>query len=108
MTDTETKTFNLMTARWLALGAAAGAALLLALDRFGVYTGQLQGAALVMALLALFGSIAVNVAFNRRERGIDDLAERSFHGEAEVSALQQEINRHAMLEQELTVAKQAA
>ncbi|MDQ3039937.1 MAG: ATP-binding protein, partial [Pseudomonadota bacterium] len=65
-------------------------------------------AALVMALLALFGSIAVNIAVNRREREISDQSDRSSHGEAEVSALQQEINRHTMLEQELTVAKQAA
>ncbi|MEO6155959.1 MAG: ATP-binding protein, partial [Thermomonas sp.] len=34
--------------------------------------------------------------------------ERSRRGEAEVSALQQEIDRHTMLEHELTVAKQAA
>ena len=108
MSDDETKTFNLLTARWLALGAAAGAALLLALDRFGVYTGQLQGAALVMALLALFASIAVTIAVNRRERLLRMESERSRRGEAEVGALQQEINRHTTLEKELTVAKQAA
>ncbi len=108
MSDQETKAFNLLTARWLALGAAAGAALLLALDQFGVYTGQLQGAALVMALLTLFASIAVTIAVNRRERLLDAQSERSRRGEAEVSALQQEINRHTMLEQELTIAKQAA
>jgi len=104
----ETKTFNLLTARWLALGAAAGAALLLGLDRFAIYTGEVQGAALVMALLALFASIAVTIAVNRRERLFDEHSERSRRGEAEVSALQQEINRHTMLEQELTIAKQTA
>ncbi len=103
-----TKTFNLLTARWLALGAAAGAALLLGLDRFGIYTGELQGAALVMALLALFGSIGVAIAVHRRERLLELQNERSRRGEAEVTALQLEINRHTMLEQELTVAKQAA
>ncbi|MDI1252611.1 ATP-binding protein [Thermomonas sp.] len=108
MSDDDTKVFNLLTARWLALGAAAGAALLLALDRFGVYTGQMQGAALVMALLALFASIAVTIAVNRRERVLRDQNERSRLGEAEVTALQQEISRHTMLEQELTIAKQAA
>ncbi len=108
MSNDETKTFNLLTARWLALGAAAGAALLLALDRFGVYTGQFQGAALVMALLALFASIVVTIAVHRRERVLRDQSERSRRGEAEVSALQQEIDRHTMLEQELTIAKQAA
>ena len=108
MSDDETRVFNLLTARWLALGAAGGAALLLALDRFGVYTGQLQGAALVMALLALFATIAVTIAVNRRERVLRDQNERNRRGEAEVTALQQEINRHTMLEQELTIAKQAA
>ncbi|MGV8922397.1 MAG: ATP-binding protein [Thermomonas sp.] len=108
MSDDETKTFNLLTARWLSLGAAAGAALLLALDQFGLYTGELQGAALVMALLALFGSIAVTVAVNRREHVLSEQSERSRRGDAEVTALQQEINRHTMLEQELTIAKHAA
>ncbi len=108
MSDDETKVFNLLTARWLALGAAGGAALLLALDRFGVYTGQLQGAALVMALLALFATIAVTIAVNRRERLLREQSERSRRGEAEVSALQLEINRHTTLEHELTLAKQAA
>ncbi len=108
MSDNETKTFNLLTARWLALGAAAGAALLLALDRFGVYTGQLQGAALVMALLTLFASLVVTIAVNRREHLLHQESERSRRGEAEVSALQLEINRHTVLEQELTLAKQAA
>jgi signal transduction histidine kinase len=106
--DNETKVFNLMAARWLALGAAGGAAMLLALDRFGIYTGQLQGAALVMALLALFASIAVAIAVHRREGILHDQTERSRRGEAEVTALQDEINRHTMLEQELTSAKQAA
>ena len=108
MNNDEPKSFNLLTARWLALGAAAGAALLLALDRFGIYTGELQGAALVMALLALFASIAVTVAVNRRERVLRDQSERSRRGDAEVNALQEEINRHTMLEHELTIAKQAA
>jgi signal transduction histidine kinase/DNA-binding response OmpR family regulator/HPt (histidine-containing phosphotransfer) domain-containing protein len=106
--DNETKVFNLMAARWLALGAAGGAAMLLALDRFGIYTGQLQGAALVMALLALFASIAVAIAVHRREGILHDQTERSRRDEAEVTALQDEINRHTMLEQELTSAKQAA
>ncbi len=108
MSTDETKIFNLLTARWLSLGAAGGAALLLGLDQFGIYTGKLQGAALVMALLALFGSIAVTVAVNRRERVLLDQSERSRRGEAEVTALQQEIDRHTMLEQQLTIAKQAA
>ncbi len=108
MSDNETKLFTMLTARWLALGAAAGAALLLGLDRFGIYTGQLQGAALVMALLALFASIAVTVAVHRREGILREESERSRRGEAEVTLLQDEINRHTKLEQGLTGAKQAA
>ena len=108
MNTEETKSFDLLAARWLALGAAAGAALLLGLDRFGIYTGELQGAALVMALLALFASIAVAIAVHRRERFLHEEKERSRRGQAELNALQLEINRHTMLEQELTVAKQAA
>lgn len=108
MSNDETRAFTLLTARWLALGAAAGAALLLALDRFGIYTGQMQGPILVMALLALFATIAVTIAINRRERFLHEASERSRRGEAEVTALQLEINRHTMLEHELTIAKQAA
>ena len=50
----------------------------------------------------------MTIAVNRRERLLLQEGERSRRGEAEVSALQQEINRHTMLEHELTVAKQAA
>ena len=107
MNDDEPGPFNLLAARWLALGAAAGAALLLALDQFGIYT-QLQGATLVLALLALFATIAVTVAVNRREHTLQDQSERRRRGEAEVTALQREIDRHTTLEQELTLAKQAA
>ncbi len=107
MTPDDDRGFNLLTARWLALGAAAGAALLLALDRFGI-RGDWQGAALVLALLAMFATIAVTVAVGQRENQLREQNERSRRGEAEVNALQQEISRHTKLEQELTKAKQAA
>ena len=103
----EDSAFNLMTARWLALGAAAGAAALLAMDRFGV-DGQWQGAALVLALLALFAMILVTLAINGREQLLREHSERSRRGQAEVSALQLEINRHTKLESQLVQAKQAA
>ncbi|RZA20206.1 MAG: response regulator, partial [Lysobacteraceae bacterium] len=44
----------------------------------------------------------------RREHMLREESERSRRGEAEVSALQLEINRHTQLEGELTKAKQAA
>ncbi len=107
MTEDDDKSFNLLTARWLALGAAAGAALLLGLDRFGV-KGEWQGAALVLALLAVFAMIVMTIAVNQREGLLREHSERSRRGQAEVSALQLEINRHTRLEHELTRAKQDA
>ena len=107
MTPDDDQRFNLLTARWLALGAAAGAALLLGLDRLGV-KGQWQGAALVLALLALFAMIVVTIAVNQREHLLREHSERSRRGQAEVSELQLEINRHTRLEHELTRAKQDA
>ena len=99
--------FTLLMARWLALGAAAGASLALVMDRFGIQ-GPWQLAALVLALLGLFATTALAFAVNRREAVLREHSERSRRGEAEVSALQREISRHTLLEQELTRAKQAA
>ncbi|MEG3049647.1 MAG: ATP-binding protein, partial [Thermomonas sp.] len=99
--------FNLLTARWLALGAAAGATLSLLAAQFGVQ-GPWQGTALVLALLALFGSTAMAFAEHRRERELHDQTDLNRRGAAEISALQQEIDRHTQLEDELTKAKQAA
>ena len=105
--DDDHRGFNLLNARWLALGAAAGAALLLAIDTFGI-RGDWQGAALVLALLATFAAIAVVIAVSQREGVLREHSERTRRGEAEVTALQREISRHTMLERELTQAKQAA
>ncbi len=99
--------FNLLSARWLALGAAAGVALSLALAQSGIQ-GPWQGIALVLALLALFATTTLAFAAGRHEARLREESERSRRGEAEVSALQQEINRHTQLENELTKAKQAA
>jgi len=107
VTDHENRGFTLLNARWLALGAAAGAALLLLLARFGV-GGEWQGAALVLALLALFATIGVVIAVGQREHVLREHTERSRRGAAELDALQQEISRHTKLEEELTRAKQAA
>ena len=105
--DDDRRGFNLLTARWLALGAAAGVALSLALAQAGIQ-GPWQGTALVLALLALFATTTMALAAGRHEARLREESERSRRGEAEVSALQQEINRHAQLESELTKAKQAA
>ena len=50
--------FTLLTARWLALGGAAGVAVSLGLAQFGVQ-GPWQGVALALALLALFATTTV-------------------------------------------------
>ena len=105
--DDDRRGFNLLTARWLALGAAAGVALSLALAQGGIQ-GPWQGTALVLALLALFATTTMALAAGRHEARLREESERSRRGEAEVSALQQEINRHTQLESELTKAKQAA
>jgi signal transduction histidine kinase/CheY-like chemotaxis protein len=99
--------FNLLTTRWLALGAAAGVAVSLALHQLGVQ-GPWQGTALALALLALFATTTMALTSGRHQDLLREESERSRRGEAEVNALQQEINRHTLLEHELTKAKQAA
>ena len=79
----------------------------LALAQAGIQ-GPWQGTALVLALLALFATTTMALAAGRHEARLREESERSRRGEAEVSALQQEINRHTQLESELTKAKQAA
>ena len=103
----EDTAFNLLTARWLALGAAAGASLLLALETFGV-ASPWHGAALVLALLAMFATLVVTIAINGREHLMQEQGERARRGEAELNALQSEIDRHTKLEGQLVQAKQAA
>jgi len=98
---------SLLMLRWLALGAAAGAALFLGLDVLGL-AGPWQGAALVLALLALFAIAAVVFALRQREKDMLESEERARHREEEVSELQRELDRHTQLEQQLRQAKQAA
>jgi signal transduction histidine kinase/CheY-like chemotaxis protein len=107
VTSGDERGFNLLTARWLALGAAAGATLSLLAAQLGVQ-GPWQGTGLVLAFLALFGSTAMAFAEHRRERELHDQTDLNRRGAAEISALQQEIDRHTQLEDELTKAKQAA
>ena len=93
--------------RWLTLGAAAGAALTLALDVLGL-DGPWQGFALVLALLAVFASIGMFISTRQREREIEEADIRARRDEAELGELQRELDRHTQLEQQLRQAKQAA
>ncbi len=93
-------------ARWLALGAAAGAAIALAMDQAGLGTWRL--AALVLVLLALFGVIAIVLSLRKHDVEFKARAQHADRGRAEVDALQREIRRHQELEQQLQQAKHTA
>src|SRR3990170_1721144 len=93
--------------RWLALGAAAGAALTLLLDFFGL-AGPWQLVALVMALLTVFATAGVVVLMNQRDRQMRESEERSRRDEIELGQLQRELDRHTQLESQLRQEKQAA
>ncbi|WP_235972865.1 hybrid sensor histidine kinase/response regulator [Luteimonas sp. MC1895] len=93
--------------RWLALGAAAGAALTLVLDVMGM-EGPWQHAALVLVLLALFAVIALHVGLHRRDQQIEEADERARRDEGVMEQLQAQIEQHTQLEQQLRQAKQAA
>jgi signal transduction histidine kinase/CheY-like chemotaxis protein len=93
--------------RWLALGAAAGAALTLLLGQIGL-DGPWQSMALVLVLLALFATAGIVLFMRQRERQMDEADERARRGEAELGELQRELDRHTQLEAQLRQAKQAA
>src|SRR5690606_17619736 len=73
--------------RWLALGAAAGAALTLVLDVFGA-EGPWQHVALVLVLLALFAVIAIHVSVRKRDQEMDEADERARRDEALMEQMQ--------------------
>ena len=97
----------LLTTRWLALGAGGGAALALALDQFGL-AGPWLRIALLLVLLAMFAISAWLYATHERELDLSKTSEKARHGQELIERLQQEIDHHTRLEQELTKAKQAA
>ena len=107
MNGDDARGLNLLTARWLALGAAGGASLALVVEQFGVQ-GPWQMIALVLALLALFATVTLAFAVHGRERQLQVQQEQGRRSAEEISALQKEIDRHTQLEVELTRAKQAA
>ncbi len=93
--------------RWLALGAAGGAALTLVLDALGL-AGPWQLIALVLALLALFATSGIVFLMGQRDRVMAEAEERARRDEAERAELQRELDRHTQLEAQLRQAKQAA
>jgi len=93
--------------RWLALGAAGGAALAVGMATLG-FNGPWQSIALVLALLAVFATSAFLFSARRRDKAWQQIDERARRGEETVDALQREIDRHTQLEQQLIQAKQAA
>ena len=107
MNNVDSRGLDLLTTRWLALGAAAGVTVALLMVQIGVQ-GPWQLVALVLALLALFATSAVAFSVRRREIALQEQAEQSRRNEEEITALQREIDRHTQLETELTAAKQAA
>ena len=98
---------SLLMVRWLVLGAAAGAASSLAMDAMG-WSGPWQIAALVLALLALFGIVALIYALGRRERQIEEATHTVERSQAELDQMKRELDRHAVLEQQLRQAKHEA
>jgi signal transduction histidine kinase/CheY-like chemotaxis protein len=93
--------------RWLALGAAAGAALTLVLEALGL-EGPWQHAALVLVLLALFAVAAIHIALRQRDQQMDEADERARRDEAVLEQLQAQIEQHTQLESQLRQAKLAA
>jgi signal transduction histidine kinase len=91
----------------MALGAAAGAALAIAMETWG-FSGPWQSIALLLTLLAVFAISVFVVASRPRAREWLQADERARRGEETVDELQREIDRHTQLEQELLLAKQAA
>src|SRR5690554_4032471 len=93
--------------RWLALGAACGAAVMLMLDFFGL-AGPWQGIALVLALLAAFAISATTFFMQRYDRDIEDAEELMRRSEAEREELREQLERQSQLEQQLRHAKRTA
>jgi len=91
----------------MALGAAGGAAIAVALGTWG-FAGPWQSIALVLALLAVFAISAFLFSTGRREKEWLQTDERARRGEVAVDELQREIDRHTVLEQQLLQAKQVA
>ena len=93
--------------RWLAIAAAAGAAIAAAISHFSD-NWLWQSLAFVAALLALAGAAGFWRAVTLRNRALVQAAQTTGEQTREVNALQEELALHRRLERELTEAKQAA
>ncbi|MDR6991747.1 ATP-binding protein [Luteimonas sp. 3794] len=93
--------------RWLALGAAASAALTMALAALGV-PGPWQLLALGCSLIAVGASIGVSVHMHQSVRELEAADERLRQDELALGELHRELEERTELEQELRRAKQAA
>lgn len=93
--------------RWLALGAAGGAALTMALAALGL-AGPWQVLALVLSLIAVAASIGVAVQMHQSVRELEAADERLRQDELALNELQREIEERTLLEAELRQAKNAA
>ncbi|MEF3082436.1 ATP-binding protein [Luteimonas sp. SMYT11W] len=93
--------------RWLALGAAGGAALTMVLAALAV-PGPWQVIALVLALVAVVASIGVSVHMHQGVRELEAADERLRQDELALGELQRELEERTELEKELRQAKNAA
>jgi len=93
--------------RWLALGAAGGAALTMVLAAFTV-PGPWQALALVLALVAVAASIGVSVHMHQSVRELEAADERLRQDELALGELHRELEERTRLELELRQAKNAA
>ncbi|MGO3127293.1 MAG: ATP-binding protein [Luteimonas sp.] len=93
--------------RWLALGAAGGAALTMVLAALTV-PGPWQVLALVLALVAVAASIGVSVHMHQSVRELEAADERLRQDELALGELHRELEERTRLELELRQAKNAA
>ncbi|MFP5374839.1 MAG: ATP-binding protein [Gammaproteobacteria bacterium] len=94
-------------ARAAAFAATAGTFAALALDQAGL-AGPWRAIALLLAPLALAALVALALAIRGQRRQFEQLHRHAQREEAEVQALQTELDRRHALERDLLEAKQAA
>lgn len=93
--------------RWLALGAAGGAALTMGLAALAI-AGPWQLLALALSLVAVAASIGVSVHMHQGVRELEAADERLRQDELALGELQRELEERTELEKELRQAKNAA
>ena len=98
---------SVLVLRWLALGAAGGAAATMLLAALAV-PGPWQVLALVLALVAVGASTGVAMQMHQSVRDLEAADERLRQDELALGELQRELEERTALEQELRRAKNAA